>query len=282
MCIRDRDGTGFNYSVSDSPMLGSDDLMRDYTDTMRAAGIGTGVYFQLFYDYWLGYLHGSIQPNGPTAPKLTADQFFNVSLQMLQELWGNYGPMSELWFDGGLVGWSQQATDHVTHLMGSLQPNAVAFQGPTATNGVRWIGNENGHAAEESWLAANDSMDNGQGRFDGPEVVPPEADTPFATGESIWWWAPGQTFKSLDELKLEYDNSVGHGANLLLGLTPDFSGKIPEPHVERYRELGDWIRKCYSAPAAERRNVPVGVGTSVVMELNGDPVDRNGFVKSQL
>ena len=31
-----------------------------------------------------------------------------------------------------------------------------------------------------------------------------------------------------------YDNSVGHNANLLLGVTPDFSGSVPAAHVARY------------------------------------------------
>jgi hypothetical protein len=52
------DGGRYNYSVRESPLLGSKDIMADYIEAMRAAGIGTGVYFQLFYDYWGGYLHG--------------------------------------------------------------------------------------------------------------------------------------------------------------------------------------------------------------------------------
>jgi len=43
--------------------------------------------------------------------------------------------------------------------------------------------------------------------------------------------SPEQTFKSLQELKIEYDNSVGHSANLLLGLTPDY----------RYIRILPWI-----------------------------------------
>ena len=73
------------------------DIMRDYVDTMRAGGIGTGVYFQLFYDYWGGYLHGKQEPNGPGAPKLTAEQYFDVATQQLAEVWGNYGNHTELW-----------------------------------------------------------------------------------------------------------------------------------------------------------------------------------------
>ena len=148
--------------MAQSPLLGTKDIMRTYVDAMRAADIGTGVYFQLEYDYWGGFLHGKMSPNGPGAPKLTgkttsnqeiydrtacpemdcgvipAEQYFNVTTQMLAEIWGEYGDHTELWFDGGLVGWSAAAIAKVGALMAKLQPNAVAFQGPTLTQAVRW------------------------------------------------------------------------------------------------------------------------------------------------
>jgi hypothetical protein len=46
------DGTAYNYSTAQSPLLGTSDIMRSYVDAMQGAGIGTGVYFQLEYDYW--------------------------------------------------------------------------------------------------------------------------------------------------------------------------------------------------------------------------------------
>jgi alpha-L-fucosidase len=153
----------YNYSIRESPLLRSRDLLRDYVQAMRKGGIGTGIYFQLFYDYWGGYLHGKMQPNGEGAPKLTAEQYFDVTTQQLAEVWdpAMYGNHTELWFDGGLVGWSASAVAKVTALMAGLQPGAVAFQGPTLTQAVRWIGNENGHAAAPNWIASETSMANG-------------------------------------------------------------------------------------------------------------------------
>jgi hypothetical protein len=92
------DGTRYNYSVWKSPRLGTSDIMRDYVLEMRAGGIGTGVYFQLYYDYWAGFLHGKMQPNGPGAPKLTAQQYFDLAIKQLEEVWGDYGNHTELWY----------------------------------------------------------------------------------------------------------------------------------------------------------------------------------------
>ena len=92
-------------------------------------------------------------------------------------------------------------------------------------------------------------------------------------GQSIWWWSPGQTFKSLRELQIEYDNSVGHNANLLLGVTPDFTGSLPAAHVARYTEFGNWIRECYGKRnmIAEKTGVHVELSkaqsVSVVLQL---------------
>eukprot|EP01043_Picozoa_sp_COSAG02_P100038 COSAG02_NODE_36135_length_458_cov_1.144847_1_plen_62_part_00 len=53
--------------------------------------------------------------------------------------------------------------------------------GPTKTEAVRWVANENGHAAEPNWIASHDAMANGNGHPDGSVVAPAEVDTPFAT-----------------------------------------------------------------------------------------------------
>ena len=70
-------------------------------------------------------------------------------------------------FDGGLVGWDNASVAEVRALMAALQPEAMAFQGPTRTNPVRWIGNENGHAAAPNYIASEDSMADGPGHLNG-------------------------------------------------------------------------------------------------------------------
>jgi alpha-L-fucosidase len=47
----------------------------------------------------------------------------------------------------------------ITALLQRLQPHAVCFQGPTATQGLRWAGSESGHAALPNWSAAKSSVD---------------------------------------------------------------------------------------------------------------------------
>ena len=102
-----------------------------------------------------------MSPNGPGAPKLSAEEYFNVTTQMLAEVWdpARYGNHTELWFDGGLVGWSAPAVGKISRLMAQLQPNAVAFQGPTKTQAIRWIGNENGAYRSFAFVKLNAASD---------------------------------------------------------------------------------------------------------------------------
>ena len=99
----------------------------------------------------------------------------------------------------------------------------------------------------------------------------PYADVVANQGQSIWWWSPSQSIKSLRELQIEYDNSVGHNANLLLGVTPDFTGRLPAAHVARYTEFGDWVRRCYGQQniLAEKKGVQVKQAkhASIVLQL---------------
>eukprot|EP00755_Sulcionema_specki_P028936 Sspe_Gene.91007::Locus_62490_Transcript_1_2_Confidence_0.667_Length_1554::g.91007::m.91007 len=265
------DGTMYNYTVRESQLAGHD-VLREYMEAMRGGGVRPGLYFQLAYDYWLGWQHGKMAPNGEGAPKLTPSQFFAVSQSLLGEVWGGYGDYTELWFDGGLQGWPKDAADGVRKLLSKLQPNAVAFQSPLTVNAVRWIGNEAGKAPLPNWINAAGALDYGHGSATGTVVAPAEADTPVSNGTSIWWWSPKVKVKTLAELAEEYDDTVGHSANMLIGLLVDYTGNIPDDQRLRLAEFGSWVRKCYGSPTARRQGV-LAAG-DVVVPLPRTPIDR--------
>ena len=71
-------------------------------------------------------------------PDITQDQYTQVLLAQLRQLWSSYGKISEVWFDGGFP---EGTKDKVTALQQELQPDAVGFRGPSP-NSVRWPGTE--------------------------------------------------------------------------------------------------------------------------------------------
>ena len=110
------------------------------------------------------------------------------------------------WFDGGTQ--DKVLGAKIPPLIKELQPNAVCFQGPTKTNGVRWAGSESGHAELPNWSAAASATDYQSGAVDGQVFAPTEADVTLSSDGS-WYWRPGQPIKSLAYLTSLHDASVG-------------------------------------------------------------------------
>ena len=74
---------------------------------------------------------------------------------------------------------------------------------------------------------------------------PVEADTPLRKGH--WFWHPNDesSLKSVPELMLTYEQTVGRGGQLMLGIAPDRRGLLPEADVQRLREFGEALRTRY-------------------------------------
>ena len=64
-----------------------------------------------------------------------------------------------------------------------------------------------------------------------------------------WFYSDNDvhTVKSLDELMGLYYYSVGRGANLLINIGPDRSGKLPKEDKEALQKFGEQIRKNFDA-----------------------------------
>ncbi len=69
----------------------------------------------------------------------------------------------------------------------------------------------------------------------------------------------------LDRLVKFYYQSVGRNCNLVLGLTPDPSGLLPEPDFNRCAEFGAEIRRRFRQAIAETN----GKGEQLTLELPG-------------
>lgn len=63
-----------------------------------------------------------------------------------------------------------------------------------------------------------------------------------------WFWQPNtdHTIKSLDHLMRIYEESVGRNAGLQLNLSPDRTGRIPDPDIARLKEFGEEIKSRFA------------------------------------
>jgi hypothetical protein len=169
-------------------------------------------------------------------------------LALLKEVWSRYpNALKELWFDGGAGG------ENLDTLIRELQPQAIGIASDLAPNYARLIGDESGFAPYPVWVSPGGGTESG--RPDGSAFQPPEADTPIATLDE-WFFKPATAqrnatrYRSSDELKFVYRNTVGHNSVLELGLLPDNTGFVPADQMAALQRLGDYVRECHSNSAA--------------------------------
>ena len=247
------------YSVKNSPWKdGKGDIVGDFIKSCRKYGIKPGIYASTTAN---GYYHvdnpGYVQSGSP----YTQEEYNKMVETQLTELWSNYGDLSEIWFDGGVLSREENGAD-VLSLVRKLQPDAIAFQGPFGhPNLVRWVGNEEGTAPDPCWSTADSTTSSGgtiviqglHGRSDAPYWCPGESDFTLrynSTKLGGWFWQPGEDDKifTVEELMHKYETSVGHNTNMLLGIVVDPRGLVPEGDVRRLEEFGEAIKEKYGTP----------------------------------
>ena len=245
-----------DYSIKTSPWKnGRGDLVGDLAQACHEQGLRFGVYLSPRSDFHSAGVGG----RAGSAEKQT--EYNGIYRRQLTEILTKYGPMFEMWFDGGNV-------VPVNDLIGQLAPGIITFQGKRA-NSTRWVGTEHGFAPYPCWNTidwqAGESPKEGPGRPDGNLWCPAECDVSIL--RPAWFWKPGSDRRilSLAALVEIYYLSVGHGVNLLLNVTPDAHGELPAAQVRRLREFGDEINLRFAKPVAATR----GEGPDLALDLAG-------------
>ena len=185
------------------------------------------------------------------------DDYNRFFLNQLYELLTQYGDIAEMWFDGANPDSSTNQSYNRAdwyNLIYTLQPNInIAIDGPD----IRWVGNENGIARETEWSVIPNPMNNGQATDLGSRAMlaggktlrwrPAEADTKILNG---WFWKASHGVKSANQILDIYYKSVGRNSNLLLNLSPDTRGLIPEKQITPLMEAMTVIKQTFATNLA--------------------------------
>lgn len=238
-----------NYSVKSSPWdNGKGNVVRQVVDAARKFGLKCGVY---------------LSPWDRHEPKYkNSAAYDDYYIAELQELASNYGDLVEFWLDGaGSEGHVYNFPRYIENLR-MYQPNTLVFADPALFEygDIRWAGNENGIIPYENWNVLD--------RHGYLRWRPVEADTPLH--KKHWFWHPNDeaTLKSVDELVSIYEESVGRGGQLMLGLAPDPRGLLAGADVKRLQEFGDAIRQRYGENLVAKNHIPKN---DTEVALDGDP-----------
>jgi len=237
-----------NYSVKSSPWKGGKgDLVREVAEAARKNGLKFGIYLSPWDRHDPRY-------NDPAA----YDKYY---LGQVDELSSRYGELVEWWMDGAGSAGHSYDFDQIVRQLRMWQPNTLVFADVALYQhaDLRWVGNEDGHVEYENWNVVDRA---GYLRW-----RPVEADTPLR--KLHWFWHPNDegSLKNLTELLDDYDQTVGRGAQMMIGIAPDRSGRVPDTDAARLKQFGDAIRQRY------RHNLVTEKGGTGAARpaLDGDP-----------
>jgi alpha-L-fucosidase len=220
-----------DYSLKHSPWReGQGDVVREVSNACHELGVVFGFY---------------LSPWDRHEPKYADSKVYDEHFKnQLRELLTGHGKVGEVWFDGAGSEGHVYDWQGFYGLIRELQPHAlIAICGPD----VRWVGNEDGLAPETLWCVQE---------RDGQKVwYPSECDVPIRGSHWFWHTDDESSLRSLDGLLDIYYRSVGRNANLLLNVSPDRRGQLPESDVARLRELWKVVSETFKTNLAEGKPV---------------------------
>ena len=232
------------HSVKNSAWKGGKgDVVKEISEACRRHGLKFGTY---------------LSPWDRNHAEYGRPAYVEYYRNQLRELLTNYGPISEIWWDGanggdGYYGGARETRhidrstyyrwDENIRMARELQPLAVIFS--DAGPGVRWCGNESGFTNDPCWACYTPHpaegektagpgttmyQEGGPGHRDGKFWMPAEVDVSIRPG---WFYHSSQDkeVRRPENLLKIYYESVGRGAALLLNLPPDRRGRIHENDV---------------------------------------------------
>jgi alpha-L-fucosidase len=238
------------YSVKASPWReGKGDVVGDVARAARKYGLKFGVYLSPWDRHEPKYKNSAVY-----------DDYYQAELT---ELASNYGDLVEFWLDGaGSLGHVYNFTGIIETLR-TYQPNTVVFAdtGLFEYGDARWVGTESGRVPYENWNVID--------RHGYLRWRPVEADTPLRKEHWFWHTNDEASVKSVTELITMDDETVGHGAQLMLGLAPDRRGLLADSDVARLEEFGAALRTRYGHNLA-LGHLPANAEVNAALDGNED------------
>jgi len=243
---------------------GKGDIVRDFVNSCRKYGIKPGIYLGIRWNSFFG-VH-NFRVNGEGNFRENRQNYYNSLVEgMLKEICSNYGELFEIWFDGGADHPDNGAPD-VLPIVRKYQPNCLFYHNNQYAE-ARWGGSESGTVPYPCYASFpnhySHTGDTEEERYKilkhgdpkGKFWMPAMSDAPLRgfDGRHEWFWEPEDEahIYPLNDLMDMYYKSVGRNSTLIMGLTPDPEGLLPEPDVIRLKEWGDEIKRRFSNPVSE-------------------------------
>ena len=194
------------------------------------------------------------------------DDYNRYFLNQLYELLTEYGPVQEVWFDGANPDPSVKETYNYAawyDLIRHLQPNAVIMgKGPD----VRWVGTESGYGRTTEWSVI--PLPRSPDDFIWPDMTSRDLGdrAKLTPGSHLWWypaevnvtlldrgawfWAPAKKPRSVSQLVDIYFSSIGRNGNLIMNLSPDNRGLVPDDQLAALGQMAQIVKDTFATDLA--------------------------------
>ena len=236
--------------------------------------------------------YGYYDANGNATTKendvLDYNTYYNNQLTEIlsNDKYGNNGHFVEVWMDGAKGSGANAQEYDFTRWFDTIQKyegKAAKYDadcmlfGAGAYTTVRWIGNEDGVAYEDTWSKSNvnvaaNTIDSNvstpytKGYENGNKWTVPECDGRITSG---WFWGTNKcTPKTISQLATMYFDSVGHNGTMLLNVPPNNQGTVDQAILDRVTEFGNNVEETF------RTNLAKATGTTITASnVRGNDVD---------
>lgn len=280
-----------NYCVKNTNYKnGEGDVLAEISAACTKYHLDMGLYLSPWDIHEPSY--GYYDANGNATTKendvLDYNTYYNNQLTEIlsNDKYGNNGHFVEVWMDGAKGSGANAQEYDFTRWFDTIQKyegKAAKYDadcmlfGAGAYTTVRWIGNEDGVAYEDTWsksnvnVAANTIDSNGstpytKGYENGNKWTVPECDGRITSG---WFWGTNKcTPKTISQLATMYFDSVGHNGTMLLNVPPNNQGTVDQAILDRVTEFGNNVEETF------RTNLAKATGTTITASnVRGNDVD---------
>ncbi len=246
ICITTRHHDGFSmFGTKQSPFNIVDatpfkrDVIKELAEECHKQGIKLHFYYSL-----LDWGRTDYYPLGQTGREVgrtehgSWETYHQFMLNQLTELLTNYGEIGAIWFDGQ---WDQDETpgfdwhlNEIYTLIHRLQPGCLIINNHHQTP----IEGEDVQSFEKDLPGQNTAG------FSKNQTI---AALPLETCETMnnsWGYTiTDLKYKSEKDLIQYLVKTAGNNANLLMNVGPRPNGEFPDIAIQRYRAMGDWLKK---------------------------------------
>ncbi len=209
------------------------DLVAEYVEACREAGLRVGLYYSLADWTSPAYFRG------PEHDPEAFSEFRNGIFRQVEELLTGYGQIDILWFDACTPHDSPVwQSERLIRMIRGLQPGILVNSrlGVDVTKGPEHM--DGGIGPGDSDRYGDFSI--GEGRVLHHLKRPWE--TCATSTRARWGYAKGEAWKSAEEIGEQALQVLSTGGNYMLNVGPDGTGRIPGEYRKLVAELGPWLK----------------------------------------